>query len=79
MSIRTSATEHGIDHRDWQQGLKEMAHGLLVAEKEYVMIGQFRKSREPLVRPGTFQLGGYNNYGRGSNSMSPFRMARIAA
>jgi len=34
-----------------------MAHHLLVAEKEYVMIGQFRKSREPLVRPGTLLLG----------------------
>jgi hypothetical protein len=49
-----------MDHRDWQQGLTEMAHGLLVAEKEYVMIS-------------------HTNYGRGSNSMSPFRMARIAA
>ena len=56
-----------------------MAHDLLVAEKEYVMIGRFWKRYKPHVRPGTIPLGGHNNYGRGSNSMSPFRMARIAA
>jgi len=56
-----------------------MVHGLLVAEKEYVMIGQAWKNYKPLVGPGMYPLVGHNNYGRGSNSMSPFRMARIAA
>lgn len=56
-----------------------MAHGLLVAEKEYVVIGRFRKSYKPLVGPGRFHLVADNTYGRGSSSMSPFRMARIAA
>jgi hypothetical protein len=59
--------------------LTEMVHGLFVAKKEYVMIGQAGKNSKPLVGPGTFPLVGPNNYGRGSNSMSPFRMARIAA
>jgi hypothetical protein len=56
-----------------------MAHDLLVADKEYVVIGRCRKSYKPLVGPETFPFAGHNNYGRGSNSMSPFRMARMAA
>ena len=51
--FQVQTIEHVIDHRDWQQGLTEMAHDLLVADKEYVMIGRFRKSCKPLAEPGT--------------------------
>lgn len=36
---RNGATDGGVDYRDPEQGLTEMAHELLVADKEYVVIG----------------------------------------
>lgn len=53
---RNCATDGGVDRRDWEQGLTEMAHELLVADEEYVVIGGFRKSCKPLVGLGYFHL-----------------------
>jgi hypothetical protein len=38
-----------IDYRDWPQGLTEMAHHLLMADKETVAISRLRKNCTPLV------------------------------
>ena len=56
-----------------------MAHGLWMADKETAAISRCRKNYKPLVWPERFYLVTTNTYGLGSSSMSPFRIARMAA
>lgn len=56
-----------------------MVYDLLVADHEALVIGSMQEGRQRPVGSEGFHLVATNNYGRGSNSMSPFRMARMAA
>jgi len=56
-----------------------MAHDLLVADKQRVVIGRAGGTASCLSEQNVSPLVDTNIYGRGSNSMSPFRIARMAA
>jgi hypothetical protein len=55
-----------------------MAHNLLVAERILWGSVDYEESY-PDWRTEPFEAVAPNGYGRGSNSMSPFRIARMAA